>query len=457
VRGKVGRSFAAHRSLPHLGIVGFPRQGRTSTDSAAWWRHVFEVVDGAFELAPDERAAYVERACAHDEVVRLEVAALLAGGDAPVFLETPAIEFAAPLLADPPIEPESAVPGAPIGPYRILREIGHGGMGTVFLAERADHQYQKTVALKLLRGWSAGDERAVRRFVEERQILATLDHPDIARLFDGGVSDGVPWFAMEYVEGLPIDRYCDERGLSVEERLRLFCRVCAAVQYAHRNLVVHRDLKPANILVTAAGAVKLLDFGIAKVLAQGVIGGAESLTATGERLLTPLYASPEQLRGDLVSTASDVYALGVLLYELLTGRGPYRLTTREPHEVARAILEQEPARMSAVAPAAVARRLRGDLDTIVAMALDKDVARRYGSADQLALDVRRHLDGQPVSARPDSGFYRARKFVRRHRVGVGLAAALALLVAGFGIVSAVQSLRIRAQAARIVVERDRAE
>ena len=350
-------------------------------------------------------------------------------------------------------------------------------MGTVYLAERADKQYQRTVALKLLRGWNVGSERLVRRFLEERQILAVLDHPDIARLFDGGVTlDGLPWFAMEFVEGVPIDRHCDERGLSVEARLELFCRVCAAVQYAHRNLVVHRDLKPGNILVTAEGQVKLLDFGIAKLLGGDAAGASASLTATGERLMTPLYASPEQIRGDPISTASDVYALGVLLYELLTGRYPYRLATREPHEVARAILEQEPERLSAavvrprelsesadasvalgVPPAKVARRLRGDLDTIVDTAIQKDPARRYGTAEQLEADVRRHLAGLPVTARPDSRLYRTQKFVRRRRVGVAMAAGVALLVVGFAVVSGVQSLRIRSQASRIGVERDRAE
>ena len=363
-----------------------------------------------------------------------------------------------PILSQLPADPDEAVSGSPIGPYRIVRELGRGGMGTVFLAERADNQYQKTVALKLLRGWSVGNDRSVRRFLEERQILAGLDHPDIARLFDGGVTaDGLPWFAMEYVEGAPIDRYCDERGLSIESRLELFCRVCAAVQYAHRNLVVHRDLKPANILVTAEGGVKLLDFGIAKLLGPDAAGALASLTATGERLMTPLYASPEQVRGDPVSTASDVYALGVLLYELLTGQYPYRIATREPHEVVRAILEQEPERPSAVVPAKPARRLRGDLDTIVATAMQKDTGRRYGTADQLDADLRRHLAGLPVAARPDSRLYRTQKFIRRHKVGVTVAAGVAVLVVGFAAVTAVQSVRIRAQAARIAVERDRAE
>jgi serine/threonine protein kinase len=217
-------------------------------------------------------------------------------------------------------------------------------MGAVYLAERDDDQFRKRVAVKLLPAWSATDAHRVRRFVEERQILAALEHPDIARLLDGGVTaDGLPWFAMEYVEGMPIDRYCDTHGLTIEQRLALFRRVCGAVAYAHRNLVVHRDLKPGNILIDTDGGVKLLDFGIAKLL--GGEAGAE-LTQTGDRVMTPLYASPEQVRGGPVSTASDVYALGVLLHELLTGHDPYRLRSREPYDVARAILEQEPERPS---------------------------------------------------------------------------------------------------------------
>ena len=391
----------------------------------------------------------MEHACSTNQALHAEVGLLLAGDATPVFLDTPAVEFAAPFLADLPRQPDVDVANPLIGPYRILREIGHGGMGTVYLAERADNQYQKTVALKLLRGWSAGHERSVRRFLEERQILAALDHPDIARLLDGGVTaDGLPWFAMEYVEGVPINQFCTDRALAIERRLELFCRVCAAVQYAHRNLVVHRDLKPANILVTTDGQVKLLDFGIAKLLDDGA-NRAASLTATGERLMTPMYASPEQVCGEPVSTATDVYALGVLLYELLTGRYPYRLATREPHAVARTILEQEPERPSVVVPQ-LTRRLRGDLDTIVGKAMQKDPARRYGTAEQLETDVRRHLDGLPVAARPDSALYRAQKFIRRHRVGVAMATVVAALVVAFVTTTAVQS-------ARISIERDRAE
>ncbi|MFN2564380.1 MAG: tetratricopeptide repeat protein [Gemmatimonadaceae bacterium] len=450
--------------------------------AAAHWRQVFDILDQALELTPEERAAYVERACGGDRALGADVAALLAGADAATFLEAPAADFAAPLLGDRTADVDRTESGSTIGAYRILRELGRGGMGAVHLAERADNQYRRRVALKVLPGWSAANERLVRRFVEERQILAALDHPDIARLFDGGVTaEGLPWFAMEYVEGAPIDHCCDQRRLPIEERLELFCRVCAAVQYAHRNLVVHRDLKPANILVTPEGRVKLLDFGIAKLL--GSDGVDASLTMTGERLMTPLYASPEQVRGNPITTASDVYSLGVLLHELLTGRYPYRLTTREPHAVARAILEQEPERPSVavlrplevsehtgptttpervafargMTPAKLARRLRGDLDTIVATAMQKDPARRYGSAEQLEADVRRHLAGLPLTARPESRLSRARKFARRHRVGVAVTAGVAVLVVAFAVVSSVQAVRIRAQAARIALERDRAE
>ena len=481
--GRCPDHFAPARPNAHLETVHRPRQDPTSTDPAAWWRQVFEILDGAFELAPHKRAAYLEHAPRGDPAIRQAAAALLADGEAASILEGDAVEFAAPLLRELPADVPAPV-AAELGSYRLLREIGHGGMGTVYLAERADQQYQKTVALKLLRGWRAGNERPVRRFLEERQILAALEHPDIARLLDGGVTpDGLPWFAMEYVEGVPIDRYADERRLPVEGRLELFCRVCAAVQYAHRHLVVHRDLKPANILVTAEGGVKLLDFGIAKLLGGDAAAGSDSLTMTGERLMTPLYASPEQVRGDPISTASDVYALGVLLYELLTGRYPYRLATREPHEVVGAILEQEPERPSAavlrshdrddrvpshapvrgqalacgLSPAKLARRLRGDLDTIVLTAMQKAPGQRYGTAEQLEADLRRHLAGLPLTAQPESHLSRARKFVRRHRIGVALTAGVAFLVVTFAVVTGVQSVRIRAQAAGITVERDRAE
>jgi tetratricopeptide (TPR) repeat protein len=450
--------FAPEEPDLHFGTRQCLREDATPTAPAAWWRQVFEVLDEALELTPEEREAYIKHACANDQAARAAAAAVLDQAEAATFLESPAAEFAAPLLRDIGVELATPTGEFQIGSYRILHEIGHGGMGTVYLAERADKQYHKRVAIKLLPRWSASNERLVRRFVDERQILAALDHPDIARLLDGGVTaDGLPWFAMEYVDGVPIDIYCNERHLTRESRLTLFCRVCAAVQYAHRNLVVHRDLKPANILVTAEGSVKLLDFGIAKLLGGDAVDRPASLTLTRDRMMTPLYASPEQLRGDPISTVSDVYALGLLLNELLTGRYPYRLTTREPHEVARAILEQEPMRPSLASPPKLARDLQGDLDTIVLTAIQKEPGRRYGTAEQLEADVRRHLERLPLAARPETRVSRAKKFVARHRVGVATASGVIVLLLAFGVVSAVQAIRIRGQAARISVERDRAE
>jgi serine/threonine-protein kinase len=439
----------------------------SGTSSAAWWQRVLQAADRALELEPVDRAAFVAQCRTDDPALGAEVAALLAGAEAAPILDTPAAAIAAPLF-DEPAAFDTAGSQTRFGPYRILRELGHGGMGTVYLAERSDDQYQKHVALKVLPTWSVGDERRVQRFFEERQILAGLDHPDIARLVDGGVTTaGLPWFAMEYVEGVPVDRYCEDGGLSIDERLELFCRVCAAVQYAHRNLVVHRDLKPANILVTAEGRVKLLDFGIAKLLGSEPAAGAPSLTITGERLLTPMYASPEQIRGEPISTATDVYALGVLLYVLLTRVHPYRIKGEQQHDVIRAVLDREPEPPSAAilhaaqgddgAGVKLARRLRGDLDTIVLKAMEKDPARRYGTAEQLAMDIRHHLAGLPVTARPATQLYHFRKFLRRHRLAAAVTAAIVLLVLGFATVTAVQSARIRRQAERITLERDRAE
>ena len=474
--------FAIPRGHSHVG-GGSRREDPTNPTRSAWWRQVFEVADEAFEASAAGRAIGTAHASAGDACPVAAAARLLENGRDATFLETPAVEFAGPLLLhDSELSP-APNSGVEIGPYRILRLIGEGGMGTVYLAERADDQYEKLVALKVLPTWRAGDARLVRRFREERQILAALDHPDIAHLYDGGVStDGRPWFALEYVNGVPIDRFCDDRELPLERRLELFCRVCAAVQYAHRNLVVHRDLKPANVLVTPEGRVKLLDFGIAKLLEHSPAGAASSLTMPGERLMTPLYASPEQVAGAPISTASDVYSLGVLLFELLTGRSPYRLSTKEPHEVARAVLEQELPRPSAVvarigtdrgeesgnsggeaarlrglSTARLARRLRGDLDTIVLTALERDPAKRYGGADQLEADVRRHLRGMPVSVHPETTVERSWKFVKRHRVGVLIASAATATFLAFAGTIVVQALRIRAQASRITVERDNAE
>jgi serine/threonine protein kinase/tetratricopeptide (TPR) repeat protein len=385
-----------------------------------------------------------------------------------------------------------------IGPYRLLGELGHGGMGTVYLAARADEQFQMRVALKIIRG--ADSAEVVRHFKRERQILASLDHPNIARLLDGGTTDdGLPYFVMEHIEGQQILDYCDSRSLPVTERLKLFQSVCSAVQYAHRNLVVHRDIKPGNVLVTLDGSPRLLDFGIAKLLNPELVGEAPTATAIH---MTPAYASPEQVRGERITTASDVYSLGVVLYELLTGRHPYRLGSGHPLDVLRAIAEQEPEKPStAVArrkgeprtiveathtrdatrtappapdvptaqpagpsgptaeaaartregtPEKLRRRLRGDLDNILLLALRKEPQGRYDSVEAFSNDIRRHLERLPVRARKPTAGYRAGKFVRRHAAGVSASLALAVLLVGFAVAMAVQS-------ARVARERDAAE
>jgi len=317
-------------------------------------------------------------------------------------------------------------------------------MGTVYLAER-DHPYHQRVALKLVRGAAAMDDHLVSRLVEERSILASLEHPHIAHLVDGGVTDeGLPWFAMEYVEGEPIDRYCEKHHLHVQARLQLFLTVCDAVQFAHRNLVVHRDLKPSNILVTSSGEVKLLDFGIAKFLAGG--GSNVPRTETGLRVLTPEYASPEQIRGGPITVGSDVYSLGVLLYELLTGRRPYQLSGRNSLEIDRALLQPPIRPSTAVTDLRLARELRGDLDSILLTALRKEPERRYPSAERFATDIQRFLSGLPVSARPDNWAYRTGKFMRRHRLGMVAGSAVCLSLIG-GLIGTTSQARVAERAA----------
>jgi tetratricopeptide (TPR) repeat protein len=368
-------------------------------------------------------------------------------------------------LGDPELtrtttQPVEGLEGSRVGPYRIVREQGRGGMGTVYLAVRADDEFQKRVALKVLRR-GIDTEAIVERFRHERQILARLEHPFISALLDGGTTpDGRPYFAMEFVDGRPIDEYCDARQLDTTARLDLFRRICAAVQHAHQNLVIHCDIKPANVLVTAEGTPKLLDFGIAKLLTPGS-GATLALTFDGSPLLTPEYASPEQVRGGAVTTATDVYSLGVLLYELLTGRRPYQLASRTPADVARVICDTEPERPSTAVtkaaerprtgdPQRLRRRLAGDLDNIVLKALSKDPARRYASVDQFSEDVRRHLAGLPVLARRDTVGYRVATFVRRHRTAVAAAALLLVALVG-GIVATAWQARIASR------ERARAE
>ena len=400
-----------------------------------------ELFHAALALEAAAREAFLEEACATDRGLRAEVERLLsAHARAGDFIGAPAVA--------PPATWAGAEEwaGRRIGPYSIVRELGRGGMGAVYLAERADGQYQHRVALKLIkRGMDT--EQVLTRFRSERQILASLDHPNIARLLDGGSTDqGLPFFAMEYIDGEPIDTYAGRAGLSVEDRLRLFLQVCGAVAYAHQNLVIHRDIKPLNILVTSEGTPKLLDFGIAKVLHPG---GEETSTVTSMRLLTPEYASPEQVEGRHATTVSDVYALGVVLYELLTGRSPYRLRSRTPQEVVEAVRTTDPERPSQAGDdEKVRRRLRGDLDTILLTALRKEPARRYQSVEQFGADVRRHLEGMPVLARPDTFGYRAGKFVRRHRVPVAAGSLVVLALVAGTVATAYQAHQARVAQAR---------
>jgi serine/threonine-protein kinase len=395
------------------------------------WSEISRLLDGALDLTPAERAGFLNEACGGDLELRAEVETLMEAADKAELLESPAVAYAAPLF-DPRDDDTETPPEGLIGPYRIIRELAQGGMGMVYLAGRADGQFEQYVALKLIRRGMDSDE-IHRRFLAERQILARLNHPHIARLLDGGVTaDGRPYFAMEYVDGVPITTYCEHRGVDLGERLRLWGDVCDAVGYAHRSLVVHRDLKPSNVLVTAAGEVKLLDFGIAKVLeGDADASGPAPATRTEHRAMTPEYASPEQVRGEPVGTSTDVYALGLVLYELLSGARAHRFERRTPVAIEREVCERAPPAPSSVAPGPRRRALRGDLDTIVLKALQKDPSRRYSTVEALHDDVRRHISGLPVRAQPDSPGYRAAKFVRRHRAGVAASAAVLLaLVAG---------------------------
>ena len=419
------------------------------------WKQVKEVLATAREMAPGERPAYLQQSCANDDALRLDVESLLAEEQRlrQGFLQqTDLARAAATLLPD---EEKSWI-GRRVGSYRIVERIGAGGMGEVYRAIRADDLYRKEVALKLV-GPGLNCAFVVDRFKNERQILAGLDHPNIARLLDGGTTEeGLPYFVMELIEGQPITEYCEQHHLSVTERLTLFLQVCLAVQFAHQRLIIHRDIKPRNILVTQQGLVRLLDFGIAKVVDADAGDKVTDATQTEFRILTPRYASPEQIRGEAITTASDVYSLGVVLYEVLTGQSPYGPTVTTPQQTARAVCDSDPEKPSAAARRKVRehegpngqsanddarvgdipseklrRQLSGDLDTIVLMALRKEPARRYPSVERLAEDIRRHLENLPVTARADTVRYRTSKFVRRHKFGVvGSAIAVLALLCG---------------------------
>jgi tetratricopeptide (TPR) repeat protein len=405
------------------------------TPAAERYSRVQELFDAAVDLPPEQRAALLEKQCNGDAALRREVEALLAeDAQSGSFGEQPRFVISEDFLS---VESEEQFAGRRFGVYEVIREIGRGGLGAVYLAARADDEYRKEVALKLIRRGLDTDD-ILRRFRTERQILAQLDHPNIARLLDGGTSeDGLPYFVMEHVQGEPISTYCDKHGLKLDERLELFRKVCSAVTYAHQHLVVHRDLKPSNILVTADGEPKLLDFGIAKLLTAE--DELFTQTAPGLRAMTPHYASPEQIKGEKITTPSDAYSLGVLLYELLSGEKPYRLKTGTNEELTRAISEQEPARQ---------KSLPRDLNHIVRMAMRKEPARRYASVEQFSGDIARYLAGQPVIAHQDSVAYRAGKFVRRNALGV-IAAALLLLALTAGLATTLWQARIlRAERAK---------
>jgi serine/threonine protein kinase len=379
-------------------------------------------------------------------------------------------------MAMPPVSVSDEFAGERIGPYRILRAIGSGGMGVVYLAERADEQYEQNVAIKLVRQRLL-DPDIAKRLLSERQILADLDHPNIARLLDGGtLADGTPYLVMEYIEGLPLDEYCDRHELDIDARLGLFRTVCAAIHHAHQNLVVHRDIKSSNILVTAEGVPKLLDFGIARLIDTGNAASA-GLTRAGAVMLTPENAAPEQVLNGAITTATDTYGLGVLLYRLLTGRAPYDIDMNKPREIPRVICETAPtlpsikvrspqalsteaddvpptsgtiARLRKTTVERLSRRLRGDLDNIVALALRKEAERRYRTVHEFAEDVRRHLASLPVLARPDTWHYRTSRFLRRHTAIAAMSASLVVLLISFAIAMSIQNRRI-------AEERDTAE
>ncbi|HKY99343.1 MAG TPA: serine/threonine-protein kinase [Gemmatimonadaceae bacterium] len=406
------------------------------------WRKVQELLDIALETDPARWQSVLRERCGGDAALQREVEDLLSRlSSAESFLDSPPSALAAAIVAESTDTAESdQYIGRRLGAYRLDRQIGHGGMSRVYLAERTDGEFDQQVTVKLLRAGldSPGDRE---RFRRERQILARLNHPNIAKLLDGGVTtDGVPYLVMEYVEGEAIDRYCKRLDLNLRDRLALFLTILDATQYAHRNLVVHRDLKPANILVTRDGVVKLLDFGLAKMLELDPSSPADAMTGTAQQWMTPEYAAPEQIQGEPVSTLTDIYQLGAVLYELLTGTLPFGRRGRSTYELEKAILNDDPP-----APA-----LGGDLDAIILKALHKEPEKRYASVDALADDLRRHLSSHPVHARAPSAMYRTQRYLRRHRIEAIAAAGIAFAL----LVGSVISL---GAAQRAIAARDRAE
>jgi serine/threonine protein kinase/tetratricopeptide (TPR) repeat protein len=434
------------------------------------YHQIKELFQAAIELEANARAEFLSEACAGDVSLKAEVEHMLAASEeAESFIEAPAYQLTDHFTTQRAI-PQEPTSGSFIGHYKVIREIGEGGMGAVYLAVRADDQYKKRVAIKLIKG-GANNQYLRRRFLSERQILASLDHPNIAKLLDGGTTEeGSPYLVMDYIEGLPINEYCDNNKLSTLERLKLFRQICAAVHYAHQNLVIHRDIKPGNILVTTDGTPRLLDFGIAKLLNPELSGQTLDMTAGPMGPMTPEYASPEQVRGETLTTSSDIYSLGIVLYELLTGHRPYKFPSRVPHAIAQIICEQEPQKPSTVinrietnpydfsdaadviSPESVSRtregqveklrrRLQGDLDNIVLMAMRKEATHRYASVEQFSEDIRRHLEGLPCIARKATFAYKATKFIKRNKIAVAAGLLLVLTLVG-GVIATLWQARV---------------
>ncbi len=439
---------------------------------------VTTIVAHARGLDTRDRGDYVRRACGADETLLSHV--LQALGDALGEKAAQEQGFWDEVAAGESsrASPLESLEGQLLGRYRIVRKLGSGGMGDVYLAERADDEYQQRVALKIVRG-GLFSPQIQSRLRMERQILATLQHPNIARLLDGGrAPDGTPYLVMEYIDGEPIDTYCDRRRLSVEARLQLLRTICGAVHYAHQNLIVHRDLKPNNILITPDGVPKLLDFGIAKLLDSRHSAHTLAVTHFEYRVMTPAHASPEQVRGDVITTASDIYVLGVLMYELLCGRRPFQLVGTSLTDMERIVCEQEALPPSAMVArvmdespelmadlaahrsttsARLRRQLRGDLDNIIGMSMRKDPERRYASAEQLAKDLEHHLSGQPVLATSDTWIYRTGKFVKRHALAVAAGVLVVVTLAAFSVVTYIQARKIAEERDVATAERTRAE
>ncbi|MCU0239132.1 MAG: serine/threonine protein kinase, partial [Pyrinomonadaceae bacterium] len=411
------------------------------------WKKIKEVFNEASDLPSEKRASFLAD---YDAEIRLEVEKMLK-----------AIETDKSLLNTPVVElnevwQEENLLGQKVGDYKIIREIGEGGMGSVYEAVRDDGEFEQRVAIKLIKS-GLGSKEISSRFRHERQILASLEHPNIARLLGGGMTQkGLPYYAMEFIEGVPIDEFCQENNLSINERLELFRQVCVAVSFAHSRLVVHRDLKPSNIFVTKDGIVKLLDFGISKVLTPN---SEQMGTATQIGIMTPAYASPEQVRGETVSTSTDVYSLGVILYELLTDQLPYQTKGKSIAELLEIVSSSKIERPSFAlentnrkSKIKNQKSITGDLDTITLKALNREITRRYASVEQFSEDIKRYLNGLPVSAQPDSFSYRYRKFIQRNKVGVIATSAVFLALIG-GILATLYQNRIARQQQAIAEKR----